>query len=198
LALTSTTQVKARAFSGAASSPLERQAWSALNEAILSRDETSGHLQIAEIMYNPVGGNDYEFIELKNAGHVDLDLANASFEGIVFTFPAAMDPLAPGDLVVLVRNPTAFAERYPGVAIEGVYDGRLSNKGERITLVSADGQTLVQVRYDDGGGWPIPPDGRGYSLVLVDRITDPGDPKSWQASAKLNGSPGADEPTPPR
>jgi hypothetical protein len=198
LALTTTIQVKARAFNGAVSSPLDRQAWSALNGAVFNiGDETSGPLCITEIMYNPAGGDDYEFVELKNAGHVDLDLANASFEGIVFTFPAAMDPFAPGDLVVLVRNPTAFAERYPDVAIGGVYGGRLSNKGERIALRSADGQTLFQVHYDDSRGWPASPDGRGHSLVLVDRATDPSNPKSWRASVDLNGSPGADEPKPP-
>jgi hypothetical protein len=195
LVLTSTAQVKARVLGEAASDPLAEQTWSALNEAVLTiGDETSSPLRITEIMYNPVGGDDYEFIEVKNVGNLDLNLANVSFEGIAFTFPAVVQPLAPGDLMVLVRNPTAFAQRYPGVPIGGVYDGRLSNKGEQISLKSAQGQVLAQVRYDDRSGWPTAPDGRGYSLVLADLAGDPEDPKSWRASADINGSPGEDEP----
>jgi hypothetical protein len=193
LVLTSTTQVKARVFSKAASSPWVGQAWSALNEAILGiGNEMSSPLRITEIMYNPVGGDDYEFIELKNVGNVDLNLANASFEGIAFTFPPMAAPLAPGEFTVLVRNPAAFAERYPAVAIGGVYDRSLSNGGERTALETAGGRTLVHVRYDDGNGWPRSPDGRGHSLMLVDLAGDPDNPKSWRASTTPNGSPGTD------
>ena len=195
LVLTATTHIKARVFRGEPSEPSAGQVWSALNEAVFSiDDEITSHLQITEIMYNPLGRDDYEFIELKNTGNVDLDLANMSFEGILFTFPPVVDPLAPGELIVLVRNRTAFAERYPGVAVGGIYDGRLSNKGERIALKAAEGQTLVEVNYDDGTGWPISPDGGGHSLVLIDLAGDPSNPRCWQASANPNGSPGADEP----
>ena len=193
LVLTFTTQVKARVFSEAASPPWAGQAWSALNEEIfVIGDEMSSSLRITEIMYNPVGGDDYEFIELKNVGNVDLNLANASFEGIAFTFPPMTAPLAPGESIVLVRNPVAFAQRYPAVDIGGVYDGRFSNGGERIALVTREGRTLVQVRYDDDSGWPRGPDGRGYSLTLVDPDGDPDNPASWRASIIPNGSPGTD------
>jgi hypothetical protein len=194
LLLTSTTQVKARVFSEGASPPWAGQAWSALSEGtyVSLGDEISNPLRITEIMYNPVGGDDYEFVELKNAGHVDLDLANASFEGIAFTFPPMAAPLAPGEFIVLVRNPAAFAERYPAVTIGGVYDKRLSNGGERIALETAEGRTLVEVRYDNGNGWPRSPDGRGYSLELVDLAGDPDSPKSWRASTRRGGSPGTD------
>jgi hypothetical protein len=193
LVLTSTTQVKARVLSKVASSPWAGQEWSALNEAIfVIGDEMSSPLRITEIMYNPVGGDDYEFIELKNVGNVDLNLANASFEGIAFTFPPMAAPLAPGQLTVLVRNPTAFAERYPAVAIGGVYDKSLSDGGERIALETAEGRMLVQVHYDDGDGWPRSPDGQGYSLELVDPDGAPDNPRSWRASTTPNGSPGTD------
>jgi hypothetical protein len=94
---------------------------------------------------------------------------------------------------LLVRNPTAFAERYPDLPIAGSYQGQLSNKGEEITLRDVRDNVVVSVRYDDENGWPISPDGRGDSLVLVDRDGDLNNPKSWRASVNFNGSPGVSE-----
>jgi len=145
-------------------------------------------------MYNPVGGDDYEFIELKNIGPSDLDLSRLSFvEGIRFTFPPNSPPLAPQQLLVLVRNPAAFAQRYPGVRVAGVYQGQLSNKGETLRLQDAQAQDMVWLDYDDENGWPISADGRGDTLVLVDVEQDPNNPANWRASVNPHGSPGADE-----
>ena len=38
-------------------------------------------------MYNPVGGERYEYIELANLGEIDADLSGAYFDGIDFRFP---------------------------------------------------------------------------------------------------------------
>jgi hypothetical protein len=186
LVLTATTDIKARVLKG--------DTWSALNEAVFRADEqANGHLQITEIMYHPLGGDDYEFIELKNTGNADLDLANIAFEGIHFKFPASLTPLSPGELIVLVKNPAAFARRYPDVPIGGVYEGQLSNKGEKISLKDANGQVITSLEYDDEHGWPVSPDGQGDSLVLINP-QDSHHPQSWRASANLHGSPGVDEP----
>lgn len=70
------------------------------------------YLRITEIMYNPAGGNNYEFIELTNTGGITLDLSGVVFfDGIDFTFPPG-STLAPGAEVVLVRNAVAFEDRY--------------------------------------------------------------------------------------
>jgi hypothetical protein len=183
--LAATTLIKARALQG--------ETWSALHEAMFEVGPITPHLQITEIMYNPLDGDDYEFIELKNNGQSEIDLANLSIEGINFTFPPASDPLPPGRLIVLAHNAQAFAERYPQVTIAGIYRGRLSNKGETLTVKDAAGRPLVSVTYDDENGWPVSPDGRGDSLVLVDAQGDPNVPKSWQASGQVAGSPGHDE-----
>jgi hypothetical protein len=189
LVLTSTTHIKARTLADGD--------WSALNEATFIVEQSDSRLQITEMMYNPVGGDDYEFIELKNTGNSELDLANISFEGIAFTFPPHADPLAPGQLVVLARNPVAFAERYPNITIAGTYGGQLSNKGEKISLTDSSGQSIVSVEYNDDNGWPVSADGRGDSLVMVNPAGDPNDPKNWRASAQVNGSPGVDDPMAP-
>ncbi|HEX9922776.1 MAG TPA: CotH kinase family protein, partial [Anaerolineae bacterium] len=183
---TSTTHIKARTWAGGV--------WSALHQVTFKITEQDRQLRLTEIMYNPADGDDYEFLELKNVGQSPLDLSGVAFSGIRYVFPAGTDQLRPGQFVVLARNPTAFKDRYPNVPITGVYDGQLSNKGEQILLVDAAGNEILSIDYDDENGWPISPDGRGDSLVLVDPNGDPTDPRNWQASTSLNGSPGADDP----
>jgi hypothetical protein len=166
--------------------------WSALQEATFSVVEQDNKLRITEIMYNPLGGDDYEFIELQNVGNSELRLAGVSLEeGVRFTFLPTTPPLAPGKFVVLVSNPETFAERYPDVPISGVYEGHLSNKGEKIILRDGDGEMFIEVEYGDHSGWPISADGRGDSLTLVDQDGYPSEPTNWRASTNLYGSPGA-------
>jgi hypothetical protein len=144
-------------------------------------------------MYNPPDGNDYEFIELKNVGDSAVDLSNMFFEGITFSFPTNAT-LAPEEIIVLVRNPKRFAERYPGITVGGVYEGKLANGGERIILKDSEDQVILTLEYDDENGWPLSPDGRGDSLTLTGFDRDPNNPKSWRASTNPYGSPGTDEP----
>jgi hypothetical protein len=184
LVLTTTTHVKARVLAG--------DVWSALHEATFRVGEPEERLRITEIMYNPMGGDDYEFIELKNDGDTDVDISNMSFEGITFSFPSGKI-LGAGEFIVLVQNPIAFAERYPNVLIGGIYQAKLSNKGEEIILKDKQGNVLISVPYDDEHGWPVSPDGRGDSLVFINLDGDPQDPENWRASARLHGSPGADD-----
>jgi hypothetical protein len=183
--LTTTTHIKARL--------LADDVWSALHEATFRVGEPEERLRITEIMYNPMGGDDYEFIELKNDGDTEVDLSNVSFEGITFSFPSGTI-LPAGEFIVLVQNPTAFAKKYPDVAVGGTYQARLSDKGEEIILKDRQGNVLISIPYDDENGWPVSPDGRGDSLVFINLDGDPHDPKNWRASADLHGSPGADDP----
>jgi hypothetical protein len=147
-------------------------------------------------MYNPAGGNDFKFIELKNAGTSSLSLEGVAFaEGITYTFPAGAT-LPAGQFAVLVYNPAAFAQRYPGIAIAGQYTGKLANEGERLLLVAPDGTPLLDMTYDDEAPWPTSPDGLGYSLVIVADLADPSQASNWRASAQINGSPGQNDPVP--
>jgi hypothetical protein len=190
--LTTSTQLKARVFNPAVTDTAQR--WSALQEATFNVMEQDYKLRITEVMYNPISGDDYEFVELKNVGNNAVNLANISIdEGIRFSFPPNTPLLAPGEFAVLVSNPEAFAEQYPEVAISGAYEGHLSNKGEKIVLRDAEGQTLLEFTYNDENGWPVSADGRGDSLTLVNASGDPNNPQNWRASDQLNGSPGAGE-----
>ena len=95
-------------------------------------------------MYNPIGGSAYEFIRLKNIGDQTVDLSGAYFEGIQFQFPL-QSYLGAGASFTLARNPKALLMRYPAMTIDGTYQGKLSNDGEKISLKGAGDQTLFSV-----------------------------------------------------
>ncbi|HEY0549067.1 MAG TPA: lamin tail domain-containing protein, partial [Verrucomicrobiae bacterium] len=188
------TFVRARVLNGAS--------WSALVEAVFFPPQDLSKLALTELMYHPpdvgiTNSDEFEFLELKNAGTNTLNLSGLVFSGINFTFPnGAM--LAPGQFFVLVRNPTFFASKHPGVTINGIYTGRLDNGGEPITLSHPLGATIFSVTYADVAPWPIPADGFGFSLVPINPGVSqaPDDGTKWRASRFIGGSPGADDPTP--
>ena len=174
--------------------------WSALTEASFMVGGGDVPVRITEIMYNPQGGDAFEYIELQNVGDTEEDLSGFSFEGITFRFAENSPPLAAGAYLLLVNdaNVQAFRARYPGVRVSGLYEGRLSNKGERLALVDRNGETVLSVDYDDGGAWPSEPDGDGYSLVLSNPEGDPDSPANWRASLAKGGTPGRPSPSGPQ
>jgi len=183
VALGVTTVVKARVLSGST--------WSALNEATFLVAQLSSPLRITEIMYNPPGGEAYEFIELQNTGTTALDLGNHSFNGINFIFPVGYT-LGAGQRIVLGNNlnTNAFATRYSGVTVAGWFGGSLANGGETISILDAAERTVLSVSYDDEDGWPSAADGAGSSLEIIDVNGDPDAAANWRASSAQNGTPG--------
>lgn len=181
--LNRTLTIKARVLSGGT--------WSALNEATFTVGELGIPLRITEIMYNPIGGNAFEYVEIQNVGAVPLNIGRFSFQGISYVFPDDT-VLAPGAVIVLANNanPTQFAGRYPGVVVFGYYAGNLDNGGERLAILDQAGNTVVAVHYDDEAGWPIAADGGGYSLEIIDPWDDPSAAANWRASSVIYGTPG--------
>ncbi|MCY2952087.1 MAG: lamin tail domain-containing protein [Planctomycetota bacterium] len=161
-------------------------------------------LRITELMYNPASPpadsiyerDDFEFIELKNTGSQTINLLNVAFSQAV-EFQFGEMNLAPGQLVLLVKNLEAFKSRYrtAGMNLAGQYiSGRLNNAGETVELLDAAGQVIESFTYD--GTWYPTADGLGNSLVA-------GDPRAsnavlstedgWWPSRITDGTPGADE-----
>ncbi|MBN1674756.1 MAG: lamin tail domain-containing protein [Kiritimatiellae bacterium] len=191
LTLSTTTHVQARAYKS-------NNTWSALHAATYNYTAHYGAIRLTEIMYNPLGGADYEFIEITNTGSATRGLSRMRFtNGLRYTFPPGAQ-LAGGASLVLARNADAFAGRYPGTAVFGQYLGGLDNGGERITLSDGDGRTVASVRYNDKAPWPEAADGDGYSLVAAGTTGDPDDPAAWRASNLVGGSPGYDDGEPHR
>ena len=88
-------------------------------------------------MYNPAGGDDYEFLELTDVGSFEVDLSGASFEGLDLRFPYPR-ALREGH-VCSWQMRRAFRERYGDAPIAGEYGGKLANSGEKFALRSASG-----------------------------------------------------------
>jgi hypothetical protein len=163
------------------------------------------YLRITEVMYHPAdpaSGNlladNFEYLELKNISPtVTLDLAGIRFtNGVDYTFTGGS--LAPGQRVLVVANLAAFTARYgAGLNVAGQYAGLLDNEGERIQLVDAAGEEILDFTYNDT--WYPVTDGLGSSLVTVNENAEPdlwSSKSNWQASSAVNGTPGAGEPPP--
>jgi hypothetical protein len=166
-------------------------------------------LRITDLMYHPsaLAGNtnaadEFEFIELKNVSPgVTLDLRGVRFaNGVEFSFAAsAVTNLAPGGRVLVVKNLATFIARYgSGLPVAGQYVGALENQGERIQLLDAAGEEVLDFSYDDD--WQPVTDGLGFSLVVVDELAEADawdSAAQWRPSGALQGSPGVGDPAPP-
>jgi hypothetical protein len=190
ITLSNSAIVKARCLSGTN--------WSALNETTFSVDALASPLRITEIMYNSIGGDAYEFIELQNISSAVLNIGAWSIDGIAYVFPLNT-LLTPGQVIVLGSDasPGNWSNRYPGVTAFGQFGGRLDNGGEKLAIRNAAGQIVWSVDYDDENGWPTAADGLGASLEIIDLFGDPDDPANWRASALAHGTPGTISPSPP-
>ncbi|GAH47196.1 unnamed protein product, partial [marine sediment metagenome] len=156
-------------------------------------------------MYHPAQGStyneeEYEYIELKNIGVSSLLLDNVKLSnGIYYTFAdSAGLYLASGDRIVIVRNQTAFAERYStgGMNIAaGEYTGYLDNGGEEIKLDDYTNSTILEFDYNDDR-YPIT-DGAGFSLTIVDETNSDldswDDMDNWRSSSVMGGTPDTDD-----
>ena len=152
---------------------------------VLLTGTLSAQVVITEINYNNPGADDFEFLELTNAGNAAVNMAGFTFtSGITYTFPNVM--VMPGEFVVLTEDAAAFQTAFGGSPLQ--WDGgSLSNGGESIVLVDAGGLFADSVRYDDAAPWPTAADGDGPSLILCDVNADNNDAANWQASGTATG-----------
>ena len=183
-----------------------------------------GPIVINEIMYHPdwfgtsaYNNDEFEYIELYNISGSAVTLYDSNenepwkfTNGIDFTFPASPEvTIDPGQCVVVVRNPAAFAERFPAVPAEkilGPYEGQLGNDGEKLEISmpgGLEGDTRYYIRidrvnYSDGSHhddfgvvdpWPTEPDGDGDSLNRIFAQYYGNDPNNWQAAPPSPGVP---------
>ncbi len=191
--------------------------WSPLTEATFVTAPvaaSSNNLVVAELMYHPpketaaeaaagfTDADDFEFIRLLNISASTLDLTGVQFNlGITFDFTGgAIRYLLPGTNLLIVKRQAAFQARYGhayDALIAGEFAGNLSNSGEEVRVLAADGATLRDFTFDDAAPWPITPDGSGPSLVLRNPSGNPNPAlaTNWVASAMPGGMPGGTPPT---
>ena len=170
------------------------------------------YLRVTEVMYDPLGGKDYEFIELCNTGPNTLDLSNVLLssgqEDIDFHFAGSIvTSLDPGEYVVVARDIAAFDSRYAtGINVAGEYGGRgadIKNSGDQICLKGRWDAEILSFEYKDNRGWPLAADGPGHSLVPLDSAIAAQHNgslnfgRNWRASTHIHGSPGEPDPAAP-
>ena len=126
----------------------------------------------------PLFASDYEFLELHNFGTGPVSLRGVRItEGIEFSFDtSSLVTIGAKETMILARNRSAFAARYPDKVTNVVgewRDGRLSDKGETVTLSLGWFHPIQSVSYLDSDEWPAEANGSGASLVLSDPALPP-------------------------
>jgi len=175
---------------------------------------------ISEVMYhpaptlaNPEDNTNDEYIELHNTTDIAITLNNEAgayrlYGGIAYTFATNVTIPAKGYLLIVSFDPvtntaarTAFTDAYltyEGIQMVGPYEGKLSNKGDRIALerplVSEESDDpglfwviVDEVIYFDQSPWTTATDGSGKSLRRIDLEVSGNDPANWLESIPSPG-----------
>ncbi len=153
--------------------------------SILASNWQQGHdplVVINEIHYHSDNNKEpVEFIELYNAGAIQIDLSGWRVEdAVTYTFPADTF-LEPGEYTVVSQNPAAITAKF-GVSSYGPWAGKLSNEGEKIVLRNAAGNKIDEVDYGPAFPWPTAADGEGASMELLNPYLDNDLGGSWRPS----------------
>jgi len=142
--------------------------------------QAESDIVITEIMYNPPGSDSLEFIELYNKSDFGVNLTGWQFtRGITLSLSGTF--ISPKSYIILAKDKPTFESVFGIPAIEWE-DGGLSNSGESLVLVNAQGVIMDTLRYNDNAPWPtgpIDPDGDGASIALCDPESDNIDPANW-------------------
>ena len=78
---------------------------------------------------------------------------------------------------------------WPTTNVLGPYNGSLKNS-ETLQLLDEQSNVLLTVPYTDVYPWPVAADGTGHSIVLANPSYGEGDPRAWDISDVVGGSPG--------
>ncbi len=149
-------------------------------------------IAISEVMYRPLAGDLYEFVELFNFGNSDVDLEGFSLRGSVsHTFGAVRIPA--GEYRIIASDAERFGQRHPAArgSLVGEFEGSLSDYRGQLVLRGSSNEALFTLRYR--GGWLEEAAELGHSIALRD-ATAPSSwwsqRDSWRASVVPGGSPG--------
>ena len=163
---------------------------------------------INEIHYRPANESvSEEFVELWNFKDEPVSLDSWQLDaGVRFVFTKITLP--PDSGLVIAADAARFAELHPGVKnVVGNWRGQLSNNGETIRLVDANGATADKVRYGTEGDWaqrirgPLHGghrgwtwhaihDGGGHSLELMQPGLFNNHGQNWHSSLAKGGTAG--------
>ena len=105
-----------------------------------------------------------------------------------YTFPP--HTIVPGGGYLVVAAAPADVESVYGITnVMGPYNGSLKHS-ETLELLDEQSNVLLTVPYTDVYPWPVATDATGHSLALANPNYGEGDPRAWDISDVVGGSPG--------
>jgi hypothetical protein len=175
-----------------------------------------GPIVISEIMYNPSGDPDAEYVELLNISEAAVSLYDSGAATpwrftddpdkptIELLFPSESPvTLLPGQYAVVTKNAAAFLAQFSvpeGVRVLAWDGGWLPRAGGKIQLSKPSGDgywiRVDRVVYSDGlhagagepnDPWPAAANGTGQSLTRIDPTAYGNDPVNWKAAQPSPG-----------
>ena len=150
-------------------------------------------IAISEIMYKPAprtDGNNLEFIELYNSNPYFHDISGYRLVANNLSYTFAPGTILPGGaFLVVAASPQSIHNVYGINNVVGPYTGSLK-KADTLQLLDEVGNVLLTVPYSNLPPWPVAADGVGHSLVLTGPTYGEADPRAWDISDVVGGSPG--------
>lgn len=150
----------------------------------------------SEIMYKPAprsDTNNCEFVELYNSQPWFHDLSGYQIVCADMHYTFAPNTIIPGNgFLVVAASPGSITSVYGVTNVTGPYAGSLK-KSETLELLDEQSNVLLTVPYSATFPWPVAADGAGHSIVLANPSYGEGDPRAWDISDIVGGSPGAME-----
>jgi regulation of enolase protein 1 (concanavalin A-like superfamily) len=151
-------------------------------------------IAISEIMYKPASradGYNVEFIELYNSNPWFHDIGGYQIvaDNLQYTVPL-QTTIPGGGFLVIAASPSSMQALYGITNVLGPYAGSLKASGT-LQLLDEHGAVLLTVPYSNVYPWPVAADGTGHSLVLANPTYGEEDPRAWDISDVVGGSPGA-------
>ncbi|HWN94018.1 MAG TPA: lamin tail domain-containing protein, partial [Methylomirabilota bacterium] len=151
-----------------------------------------GPLVISEVMYHPTNrfdGRNVEFIEIYNSNPWFEEMGGFKISGAVdYTFPSNF-VLQARSYVVVAAVPADVQAVYGG-GVQGPWTGTLQNGDGTLQIRNARGAIFFEMNYSGEPPFPAAADGAGHSLVLARPSYGEGDPRAWNASDVIGGTPG--------
>ena len=160
---------------------------------VLGPSSRTTPIAISEIMYKPAprtDGKNLEFIEIYNSNPWFQDISGYQLTcaDMNYKFPAGTT-IASNSFIVIAAVPNDIKSVYGITNVMGSYTGSLK-KSETLQLLDERTNVLLTVPYSDVYPWPVAADGTGHSIVLANPTYGEGDPRAWDISDVVGGSPG--------
>jgi hypothetical protein len=147
----------------------------------------------SEIMWKPAprtDGKNLEFVEIYNSNPWFQDISGYQITcaDMNYTFPAGT-MIASNSFIVIAAAPADIESVYGITNVMGPYTGSLK-KSETLQLLDEQSNVLLTVPYSNVYPWPVAADGTGHSIILANPTYGEGDPRAWDISDVVGGSPG--------